>query len=453
MLTRRSLLGSTAVLGSSAVLAAGCSTAWEPFAPPSAPQDAEVKVAAFTRSIYLSMPYGSYVDGDDNEDRFERALVALEEDEANAYGPKRGGYSLALRFVENFYPPYEEAAEEPKTDEEIEVAREASLASVAETLDTLDADLVTVWPHEARWWGEKGLLLPLDRFSGAEESELNREFFPTALNQYRRDGALYALPVDAAPLMLFYDPEHFFNQGVPMPDATWDWDDLVRSAVKLIASKQNGTVARWGLIAHANGVSWALWQNEATVVDVDTQQCHLQEPAAVEALKFVHDLLHKHRVSPLAEMRDLWDYLWVTPPAMLYDYPPMILNQRNSYRMASLPRGKVSATPVRTHLGIGIAARTQRTEAAFMALKGFNRAMQEHVAIPAGREAVARLADIRTDISPEEVVAVQSSLDHGREWPQHGLQLQIMWELTQSLGRGDDVATIVNQACSIAHEY
>ena len=88
-----------------------------------------------------------------------------------------------------------------------------------------------------------------------------------------------------------------------------------------------------------------------------------------------------------------------------------------------------------------------------MALKGFNRAMQEHVAIPAGREAVARLADIRTDISPEEVVAVQSSLDHGREWPQHGLQLQIMWELTQSLGRGDDVATIVNQACSIAHEY
>ena len=64
---------------------------------------------------------------------------------------------------------------------------------------------MTVWPHEARWWGENGLLLPLDRFSGAGESELNQEFFPTVLNQYRRDGALYALPVDAAPLMLYYD--------------------------------------------------------------------------------------------------------------------------------------------------------------------------------------------------------------------------------------------------------
>ena len=123
--------------------------------------------------------------------------------------------------------------------------------------------------------------------------------------------------------------------------------------------------------------------------------------------------------------------------------------------MAALPRGKVSATPVRhpSRESVLPPAR-KRTEAAFAALKGFNLAMQEHVAIPAGREAVARLADIRTDISPEEVAAVQHSLEHGREWPQHGLtQLQVMWESTQSLGRGDDVATIVNQACSLAHEF
>ncbi len=443
MLTRRSLLGTTAVL------AAGCGSLGNPLTPPSAPQDSEIKVAAFTRSMYLSLSYGDYVDGNDNEDRFERALAALEEDDVNAYGPKRGGYSLALRFVEDFAPQIEQS----KTVEEAEASREARLDAVAETLDLLEADLVTVWPEEARWWGENGLLLPLDRFSGAGESELNQEFFPTVLNQYRRDGALYALPVDAAPLMLYYDQEFFANQGVPMPDATWDWDDLVRNAVKITTAKQDGSVARWGLVAHGEQVFWALWQNEASLVDMDTRQCRLSDPAAVEALQFVHDLLHKHRVSPLAEMRDLWDYSRRTPPAMLYDYPPIVLNQRRNFRMAALPRGKVSAGPVRTSLGIGIAARTQRTEAAFVALKGFTRAMQEHVAIPAGREAVARLADIRTDISPEEVAAVQHSLEHGREWPQHGLTLQIMYEMTQSLGRGDDVATIVNQACSLAHEY
>ena len=304
MLTRRSLLGSTAVL------AAGCSTVGLPLSPPSAPQDAEIKVAAFTRSVNLNLPYGEDSELLGAEDRYERALAALQEDEDNAYGPARGGYTLALRFVESFYPPYEEADEGPMTDEEIEADRAARLISVAETLDSLDADLVTVWPEEARWWGENGLLLPLDRFSGAGESELNREFFPTVLNQYRRDGALYALPVDAAPLMLFYDYSYFARQGVPPPEASWDWDDLVRSAAKLMTTKPDGTVARWGLIAHGQGISWALWQSEATIVDVDTRQCRLQEPAAVEALQFVHDLLHKHRVSPLAEMRDLWDYLW-----------------------------------------------------------------------------------------------------------------------------------------------
>ena len=249
MLTRRSLLASTAVL------AAGCSTVGNPLTPPSAPQDAEIKVAAFTRSVNLNLPYGEDSELLDAEDRYERALTALEEDENNAYGPKRGGYSLALRFVESFYPPYEEADEGPKTDEEVEADRAARLISVAETLELLDADLVTVWPEEARWWGENGLLLPLDRFSGAGESELNREFFPTVLNQYRRDGALYALPVDAAPLMLFYDEEFFSNQGVPMPDANWDWDELVRNAAKLTTAKQDGSVARWGLVAHGQ---WGL---------------------------------------------------------------------------------------------------------------------------------------------------------------------------------------------------
>lgn len=449
MLTRRSLLGNTAVLGGSAALATGCSSLGIPLSPPSAPQSRELNLAAYTRSIYLTLPYGNYGDEDDNEDRFAGALAALEEDEDNAFGPARGGYTLALRFVEDFYPPYVE----PKTEEEEEAARAARLESVATVLDDLDADLVTVWPEEARWWGENGLLLPLDRFSGAGESELNQEFFPTVLNQYQGDGALYALPVDAAPLMLFYDEEFFAQQGVAPPEANWHWDDLARNAVALTTAKQDGTVARWGLIANGKGVSWALWQNEASIVDMDTRQCRLQEPAAVEALQFVHDLLHKHRVSPLAQMEELRDYLLLTPPAMLYDFPPLVHTRRKDFRMAALPRGKVPATPVRTSLGIGIAARTQNIEAAFIALKGFNRAMQEHVAVPAGREAVARLAAIRPDISPAEVTAVQHSLEHGRARPQHGLPLSVMYELTQALGRGDDVATIVNQACNLVHEY
>ena len=54
---------------------------------------------------------------------------------------------------------------DPMTDEEVEADHaEARLISVAETLELLDADLVTVWPEEARWWGEKRALAALRSF-------------------------------------------------------------------------------------------------------------------------------------------------------------------------------------------------------------------------------------------------------------------------------------------------
>ena len=211
--------------------------------------------------------------------------------------------------------------ESPKSQEEMEAAQAAAIEAAAGILEILEADLVTVWPEEARWWGRNGLLLPLDRFSGAEEADLTQEFYPSVLNQYRIDGVQYALPVGAMPLMLYYDAEHFAERGVSPPDASWDWNNLAENAVELTTRKADGTVARWGLVARGERIFWALWQNEATLVDMDTLQCGLQAPAAVEALQFVHDLMHKHRVSPTATLRDLWDYLMRTPPAMLYELP------------------------------------------------------------------------------------------------------------------------------------
>lgn len=291
MLTRRSLLGSTAVL------ATGCSALETPLSPPSAPQRAEINVAAFSRYASLSMPSSDGALHGNPEENYQQAAATLEEDRDNFYGPARGGYTLALRFFENLYGIMEEP---PKSQEELEAAQAAALEAAAGILDDLEADLVTVGAEEARWWGRSGLLLPLDRFTGPESAELNHEFYPSVLNQYQVDGVQYALPVGAAPLMLFYDEEYLANLGVSPPDASWHWDDLARNAATLTRSNKSGTVLRWGLVARGERIFWALWQNEASLVDMDSLQCRLQEPAGVEALQFVHEVMHKHRVSPVA---------------------------------------------------------------------------------------------------------------------------------------------------------
>ena len=383
MLTRRLLLGGAAAL------AAGCNTVRSPLSSPSTLRDAEINVAAYTGFASLSAATGVGALDDSPEGKYQRAAAALAEDSDSPYGPARGGYALALRFFEDNYSIMEEP---PKSREDLEAARAAALEAAAGILDRLEADLVTVWPEEARWWSRNGLLLPLDRFTGAESAEFSREFYPSVLNQYQVDGVQYALPVDAAPLMLFYDEEYLASRGVPPPDANWHWDDLATHAATLTqrSSSGSGIVMRWGLVTRGQRIFWALWQNEASLVDMDTLQCRLQEPAAVAALQFVHDLMHKHRVSPIANLQNLWKFIWTTPPAMLYDYPPLDLNQKSKFRMAPLPRGKVHTAPVRTTFGIGIAARTQKTEATYAwHLRGFTRAMQAQAVIPASLEAVA----------------------------------------------------------------
>ena len=431
MLLRRSLLASAAAL------AAGCSFAEPPLAAPSVPQEVALNVAAPTNGFFRN----PLLMEERPEDTYRRSLTRIEADRESPYGPTRGGYNLALRFYDGLYP----RNEGPKTTEE---ARAAALDAV----EALQADLVIVDSSDATWLGPEGLLLPLDRFSAAAGAELEREFFPSVLDGFRRDGALYALPIGALPLMLYYDEDHFRLHGVPPVDASWNWDDLLEGAIALTTRKADGKVARWGLLAHLFDAWWALWQNGADAVDPDTLQCLLQEPAAVEALQFVHDLIHKYRVSPLASSTDLWEsgFVFRSPPAMLYShYAPL----PSGFRTAALPRGKVHATPVRAGFGIGIAARTKHTETAYAALRGLTQTMQEEAAVPASRAALARLADIRADLRPAEVAAVQHALEHGRAEPLPGPQLGALGSAMQGLGRGDDVATMVNRACAHAREY
>ena len=439
MLSRRSLLAGTAALAS------GCNMFGSLPSAPNVLQQVELKVAASTHYGFFRDPLSD----EKKEDKYRRAVTMLEADRDNPHGSTRGRYSLDLRFYEMLYPLYDP----PKTREEGEAAQRASLEAAAELLESLEADLVSVWHPDAGWLGENGILLPLDRFIGPAGSGLEREFFPSVLDQFREGGALYALPIGALPVMLHFDEGYFALRGVPPVDTSWTWDDLVDAAVKLTTRKEDDTVARWGLIAHMEWVWWALWQNEAETVDHDTLQCRLQVPAALEALQFVHDLIHKYRVSPLANWRDLQGSRWPTPPAMLYDHVPL---PPAGFRTAALPRGKVHAVPVRADLGLAIAARTKQPDAAYAALRGLALAMQAEVAVPASREATARLADFRTDLRPEEVAAIQHSMEHSRAEPRAGVdvpQLVAMHEAMERLGRGEDVAAMVNGSCARLREY
>ena len=395
MLSRRILIGSTAVL------AAGCGGLDIPFPELGAP-----KVTPLTwvsRSIAELNTGPGIASFEEKLRRMERNLA---DDDESPFGPARGRYSLALQYVERYAGPY--------SDPDTEQFRKPE--HLAAWLEEVEVDLVTLWPEEARALGERGVLLPLDRFGGADGSDFEREFFSPHLDAFRENGALYALPVGAHPLMLYYDVDYFAQVGVAPPDSSWDWDDLVEQALRLTQREEDGTVTRWGLAAHRGYIWWVLWQNEAEMVDALTSQCRLQEPAAIEALEFFRRLIHIHRVSPAAfstDLSGLIDDPKGAPPAMLYNTAPRGYSRLN-YRWAELPRGKVRSVPVDTDPGIAIVAQTAKPEVAYRALRGLLKTMQSYVGVPSEREAVARLGQFRSDLQPQEVTAIQQSMEYGR---------------------------------------
>ncbi len=412
MLSRRTLIVGTAAL------AAGCGFLKSPLSAPGSPQPTALNWVSGAH-LGLSDRLGTLRP----KEILQQSITALQDDEENPHGPKRGRYQLTLRYVEYSAIPSDYPA----------------------WLEEIEADLVTVHAGNAKALAESGLWLPLDQFMGTADPELEAAFFPSAIEQFRH-GALYALPVDARPLMLSYDAEHFAREQVPPPtDGSWNWDDLVENAVKLTRRREDGTPVRWGLGAHSNQVWWALWQNQAEAVDPDTLQCRLQEPAAIEALQFIRGLIHSHGVSPQT-------INWEFPPAMVYAPPPWRPSY-GDYRLAALPRGKVQAVPVFADMGIAIAARTENAETAYTALKGLVHALQTRVGVPAEREAVARLGEYRTDLRPEEIAALQHSMEHGRGMPQNVPALFAMDSVVKGLVRGDEVASVINEACSVAREY
>ena len=423
MLTRRTLVASAAVL------AAGCGGLDISF-----PELGTPKVTPLTW-VSRALPGFSTGPGiSPHEERLQWVVQKLTENSESPYSPARGRYSLTLRYVDwEGFP-----------DQEMLPA----------WLEEVGADLVTLWPDQARALGERGVLLPLDRFSGEDGSALSEEFYPSVLDQYRANGTLYALPVGANPLMLYFDADYFAQVGIAPPDSSWDWDDLVENALKLTQREEDGTVPRWGLDALGPFAWWALWQNEAELVDPLTSQCRLQELPAIEALEFVRGLIHTHRVSPAALGTDLARLIYDpagSPPAMLYITSPLG-PPHNSYRRAELPVGRVRSVPVNTNPGIAIVAQTAKPEVAYRALRGLVHTMQPHVNVPAEREAVARLGQIRSDLQSEEVTAIQQSMEYGRARPQETAEYRAMSSIMEALVRGDDVTSAVNQGCSTLYE-
>ena len=126
------------------------------------------------------------------------------------------------------------------------------------------------------------------------------EIYPSILESLKIDGHIYALPGNLNTDVLYYNRALFRKAGVPYPDETWDWDDMLAAAKQLTVRDEKGRPLQYGLVGKSGTVGWVdyIVQNGGRIWSEDGSKCVINSPEAAEAMRFVVDLSLKHHVTP-----------------------------------------------------------------------------------------------------------------------------------------------------------
>jgi multiple sugar transport system substrate-binding protein len=166
-----------------------------------------------------------------------------------------------------------------------------------------------------RFYGQfaaRGVLEPVqDRLEGSDAFQ-EEDFYPQALEAFRRDGELICLPQNISSLVVYYNRDLFRRAGVAEPKAGWTWEDMVQKAIKLTRDEDgDGNIDQYGLGIEPSIIRLApfVWSMGGELVDDEQEPTRLtlDTPEALGAMQAFFDLRDKHLVIPSDQEREAED--------------------------------------------------------------------------------------------------------------------------------------------------
>jgi multiple sugar transport system substrate-binding protein len=145
--------------------------------------------------------------------------------------------------------------------------------------------------------------LPLDSYIRRDKYNLT-DFFPLPRDRMRWKGVTVALPRGFSNQCIYWNVDLFDKMEVAHPPVDWKtsgWDfaQFLETAKKL--TRGTGGSAQYGFAVGTGFVGgWGQWiyTNGGHIFDESFTHCLINQPAAVEALQFMQDLIAKYKVAP-----------------------------------------------------------------------------------------------------------------------------------------------------------
>jgi len=162
-------------------------------------------------------------------------------------------------------------------------------------------DVLFVEVNNFKKFAEKGVLEDLTPYLEKETAFKKKDFYPQIIDRFTINNSLYVLPRDIAPIcVVYYNKKLFDEAGVKYPTDDWTWADLVKKGQKLTKKDANGIYTQFGFVD-----DWPIWEsfvysNGGSLVDnvKNPKRCTLDKKAAIDAVQFRADMIHKYKISP-----------------------------------------------------------------------------------------------------------------------------------------------------------
>ncbi len=170
---------------------------------------------------------------------------------------------------------------------------------------------------------EKNVLYPLNEYMKQDGIESSL-WFETLIEPYTYKGKIYGLPRSWHPFVVYYNKEIFDKFGVPYPDYSWTWNDLIKYGKKICVDRNNDNKPDIFAIGGIEEV-WDLviWSFGGEYISKDGKRGYFNTPRVKKALRFLKDLIYRYRIAP-------------TPSELCQGGTDKQLNARNLFMMGKI---------------------------------------------------------------------------------------------------------------------
>jgi multiple sugar transport system substrate-binding protein len=231
-------------------------------------------------------------------------------------------------------------------------------------------DLAWIFESNAPDFVTSGALEPIDK---------DADLLPSTTTDWEQDGKLYAYPFSTSPLGVFVNTDLVKAAGRPAPaqqiaSGTWTWEEAAKTAAAVQALGKGGVVVGdfdykgWDTL---NAI-WAGWG--ARPWSEDGKTCQFDQPAMVDAMTFVHNLIFTQKGMPGPGVTK--DFFAGDSGMILTQISRAALLEKAKFHwdLVPLPKGPAGDYSVVGQAGIGVFKRGKHADAAKQFLAYFTNA-------------------------------------------------------------------------------